>query len=423
MKLVNQLKELQKEGVISPQIATDIYSFYEEKGESAEKRQTVIFSVIGSLLVGLGLILVFAHNWDELSKLTKTVVAIAPLCISQLIAIYILAKQKDSLAGREGVGSLIFLCIGLAISLVGQIYNLHGDFGKFLKVWMLLALPMIYLLRSSMVAFLVLGGSTWYALESHYFGSYESTITYWLIVAAILLFFIHLYKKNPASNYINIATWLIPAAFCFGLYSFESNQEEVLLLVYLGMFSAFQWFGNGKSLEGRPVQRNGLKFFGTTGILFLLFLLSFDDIGEELMRNRHAKFSLEWIGFIAVLLANLFLMVRERQLFKNQKLNPVLFVFIPISVLAFVTTASFVIVFFVNAIILLIGIFKVISGLKEGLIGRLNFGLLVIGILVTCRFFDRDMSFIFRGIVFLALGASFLLSNLWVLKKRKNETK
>lgn len=421
MKLVNQLKELQNEGVISPQVATDIHQYYIEKGGATEKRQTVIFSVIGSLLVGLGLILVFAHNWDELSKITKTIVAISPLLISQVIAIFILTGKSDSLAGREGIGSLIFLCIGLSISLVGQIYNLHGDFGEFLKVWMLLALPMIYLLRSSMVGFLVLGLSTWYMVETHFSESYESTITYWLTVLTILPFFIHKFKYDPGSNYNNIATWIVPIALNFGVFSFESKHEEVLLLVYLGLYSIYMWIGNGKAMENRSLARNGFKVIGSLGLLSLLFSLSFEDVVEELIRISTPSYSLEWLGLVGVVVLQAIIMLREKQLFKAEKLNPIMFVFPIVLGLSLIINNPAVAVFIINGLILFLGVFKVILGLKEQSIGRLNMGLLMIGVLVLCRFFDRDMSFIFRGFIFLVLGAGFLLSNLWILKNRKDE--
>jgi len=40
---------------------------------------------------------------------------------------------------------------------------------------------------------------------------------------------------------------------------------------------------------------------------------------------------------------------------------------------------------------------------------------------VTCRFFDGSMSFIARGIIFLILGAGFLATNYWIIKRKKHE--
>jgi hypothetical protein len=39
--------------------------------------------------------------------------------------------------------------------------------------------------------------------------------------------------------------------------------------------------------------------------------------------------------------------------------------------------------------------------------------------LILCRFFDTDMSFVIRGILFLIVGLGFFLANYWTLKQKK----
>ena len=46
-----------------------------------------------------------------MSKIAKTIVAIAPLAITQISGGYFIYKT-DNLAAREGIGSLLFICIG-----------------------------------------------------------------------------------------------------------------------------------------------------------------------------------------------------------------------------------------------------------------------------------------------------------------------
>ena len=111
MKIFNQLHELQNQGVITTETALDISNYYKSKNKESSSRLTVIYSVIGSILIGLGLILLFAHNWDEMSKIAKTIVAIAPLAITQISGGYFIYKKPDNLAAREGIGSLLFICM------------------------------------------------------------------------------------------------------------------------------------------------------------------------------------------------------------------------------------------------------------------------------------------------------------------------
>jgi hypothetical protein len=39
--------------------------------------------------------------------------------------------------------------------------------------------------------------------------------------------------------------------------------------------------------------------------------------------------------------------------------------------------------------------------------------------LVVCKFFDEDLSFITRGILFISVGIGFFVANYLVIKKRK----
>ena len=73
----------------------------------------------------------------------------------------------------------------------------------------------------------------------------------------------------------------------------------------------------------------------------------------------------------------------------------------------------------INLTALALGIIYLQKGFKEDHLGIVNFGLLIITILITCRFFDTDLSFILRGLLFVGLGAGFFLTNYYLLKKRK----
>jgi uncharacterized membrane protein len=39
----------------------------------------VLFSILGAALMGSGIILLLAHNWDQLSRVMRTVISFAPL--------------------------------------------------------------------------------------------------------------------------------------------------------------------------------------------------------------------------------------------------------------------------------------------------------------------------------------------------------
>ena len=417
MKIFNQIQELQNQGVISPETALDISDYYKSKHKESSSRLTVIYSVIGSILIGLGLILLFAHNWDEMPKIAKTIVAIAPLAITQILGGYFMYKKPDNLAAREGIGSLLFICIGLSISMVSQIYNIVGSLDSFMQIWLLLTIPLLLILRSSMVAFLATIISTSYVILD---GDVLSLVIYMVTIGLILIHFRILNKKEPNSNYINLASWIIPSALSIGLCAFEQRNDELLFLSYFWLFTLFIWVGNSKSWKDKSNFRNGFKLIGFLGILVMLTMISFHEVADKFITYK-MDFGQEWVSLFLISIPLLLIIILKKGLFAVLKKDQLSMAFIPITFVFFFSQSEIISAIIVNALILIIGIQKVLLGLKNNRLGQLNIGLLIISILVSCRFFDYQMDLLLRGIVFLALGLGFLLSNLKIIKTRKNE--
>jgi hypothetical protein len=70
----------------------------------------------------------------------------------------------------------------------------------------------------------------------------------------------------------------------------------------------------------------------------------------------------------------------------------------------------------------MMGILTIREGAKLNHFGILNYGLLIITALVICRFFDTNISFVFRGLLFVGVGTGFFLANYSMMKKKKNTT-
>src|SRR5437868_13740985 len=110
--LEKELELLEKEGVISTEVAGNIRAYYKSKNENPHNRLFVVFAILGSILVGLGIILIIAHNWDELSRPTKVFFSFLPLVIGQLFCGYTLLKKPESQGWREGSTAFLFFAVG-----------------------------------------------------------------------------------------------------------------------------------------------------------------------------------------------------------------------------------------------------------------------------------------------------------------------
>ncbi len=158
------LEELLQAGVISEEVAGSISDYYHKKDSNAGNRLIVIFSIVGATLIGGGIVLIIASNWDQLSQLTKTILAFVPLILGQLLMVFVLLRKNENQTWRESSGVFQLLTIGATISLVSQVYYIPGRLDLFMLLWTALSLPIIYLMRSSVASLLYLIGIMFFAI-------------------------------------------------------------------------------------------------------------------------------------------------------------------------------------------------------------------------------------------------------------------
>src|SRR3989440_10715874 len=184
--LLAELPELVASGVLSAENAEALRQHYAAT-DSGEPRRIgfVLSAILGSLLVGAEIILLVAHNWDFLSRPVRCAVAFTPLVLSQVLAIFVLLRRNESAPWRECAAILNVAAIGTAIALVSQIYQIQGDFARFILVWMLLALPVVYLFRTSVGLAIYFVGATVWVLSSKggpFFGARPNDLWVWALV-------------------------------------------------------------------------------------------------------------------------------------------------------------------------------------------------------------------------------------------------
>lgn len=116
-KIRDELPELVKNRVISEETALRIRNFYSSQKSDANTKLFTVFGVFGALLIGLGIILILAHNWDDFSRSLKVVLAFLPLILGQFLTGYTILKKKSS-TWKEASGTVLFFAVGGSIALV-----------------------------------------------------------------------------------------------------------------------------------------------------------------------------------------------------------------------------------------------------------------------------------------------------------------
>ncbi|HCQ16273.1 MAG TPA: hypothetical protein DIU20_08430 [Cryomorphaceae bacterium] len=421
------MPELVEAGVISPETAERIRSYYVDK-HTPFSPLFIVFGIIGAILVGLGIILIIAHNWDTLSLDIKTTLAFLPLVSGQLVCVYALLKKTDNRGWREGGATFLVFAVGAGMALISQIYHIPGELDAFMLSWLLLILPLPYIMRSTVASLLYIVGAAFFAADTGYWYTTDlQPDIYWLLLLGILPYYYWLAVQKPGSNSISFHNWLIPVSVLIALGTLAHRAEEFMFIAYFSLFGLFYLIGSLEFFEKKHPAGNGYRILGATGTTILLLVLSFDwfweDLRSDYLNTDELIGSTEfWVSGLLSIMALVLLirMIRINPLV-SLSTSPIAFIFllfIPTFIIGLFSSFAVVLV---NCCVLLVGIMTLRNGIRQDHLGLLNYGLLIISILAICRFFDRDLSFVARGILFVSVGVGFFLVNYYTLKKRRHE--
>lgn len=424
MNIKNELTELVNADIITEETANDIRHYYKSKASLQPNRLVVVFGILGAILVGLGIILIIAHNWDFLSRTTKLFFAFLPMLIGQIMAGYFLLKKPISNAWLESTAAFLFFSIGACISLVSQVYHISGELSSFLLLWMLLCFPLIYIMKSSIVSLLYVIGITYYACENSYWTyPHNTSYTYWLLLLMALPYYYQLYKEKVRSNWMTFHNWIIPLSVVFALGTTVEESRELMVVGYISLFGFYYLVGELEWFSKLKLKSNSYRVLGSLGSVVLLLFLSFDWYWNKLTR-KDLQFNTvvelpEFISTVVLSLMALWLFISHIKTKELKDINPLTYIFVLFIGTFILGHYSSISIVLVNIYIFGIGIWTIRNGAKQDNFGILNFGLLLISILVLCRFFDTDISFVLRGVMFVLVGVGFFGINYWMLKKRR----
>lgn len=430
---VKDLDELVQANIISSGTAQEIRSYYQSKEVKKPNRFPVIVNVLGALLASLGIILVIAHNWDKLGRFAKTIIAFLPLLLGQGLCAYTLLKQKNSVTWKETSAIVLFFGVAACISLVAQTYNISGSLSDFLLTWMLLVIPLVYIMPSSVTALLYTGGITWYACEVGYFGySSLNRIPYYYIglLALIAPHFYKYYKYSRSNNSFVLLAWFLALSLTIVLGAFSnnnSNRAEWVFTGYMAMFCIFYLLGRSEELDQNRLYANPFLAIGATGILFILFFWSFEGIWSDLISPYYFGSGRAGVFYspffyltIVLLLLTIWLMISDYKRVSKVIFDPMGFsgLLLFVLILGSRYNSQFG-ALIINLWILFAAVFFIRKGAIQDHLGILNFGLTIIALLALFRFFDSHIPFVWRGLFFIAAGAGFFVANYLMVKKRK----
>ena len=145
--LRGEIAKWRSEGAVDEATAATLLARYPQS-ESRIGWGAIIAGSFGALLVGLGVIAIFAANWDFLGRGARAAVSVAPLVACCGVAILAKARGWRSMALWEPLGILWFVSTAAAACLVAQTYNVGGRGPDLVMFVAVLTLPVVWTTRS-----------------------------------------------------------------------------------------------------------------------------------------------------------------------------------------------------------------------------------------------------------------------------------
>lgn len=422
MSVIKELNEWVEQGLITEQQAEDIRHYHENKTSSQPNILSLIFGVIGAVFIGLAIILILGHSWENFGKSTQLLFAFLPLVISLFLLFYSIKKKPGNELWKEISGILLFFGFSAAIFITAAIYDIDDSEGYFYLLWLALTIPLIYFLQSSILAVSAILITIYY---NFYYGfdktDYTSTILSTFALASILPFYFTKLKKQPLKNSVYWLNWMV--AFCVIVCATPLNMEYTIVapLLYITLFSLFYILGKLKYFKNTPLAANAYLVLGQIGVAVVLLVTCFHGYWDDLRsdtNDSHIFLSPPFIVAIILGIISVLIYLKNNQ-FRLSKLTDTELIWSLFAVIfVFHPEISFILS---NILVLAFGVTVMVRGVKNNQLKTINFGLLIISLVITIRFFESNLSYVARGIIFALLGIIFFLANHYISKKIQAE--
>lgn len=370
----------------------------------------LLLTAIGAIIFGLGVILFFAYNWDELHKYAKLALIFSALLIAHFLGLYFSSKQdsvnrnKSLIEGFHVLGTMMF---GAGIWLIAQIYHIDEHYPTAFAIWGLGALALAWALPSviqGLIATALL--LSWGLAETLDFNSFHYLS---LIVMTFGVLSLAWVLKSRALLFCALSATLV---LCF-LNVLQQLDESILFYLLFAVATLHICIARFARYSAFPASAEVLRTIGIAVYGFLLFITTFEDLTEELIQNQPEQsafvFSLIMLG-----LALLGWIVLTIHMYKvgiaRTKFAEIILVLIAIVLMILLLVGVFreniaLCVLLLNSILAAHCVLLIIIGTDELNWRHVAVGCCALGLLVFLRFNDLFQSLLMRSLVFLVVGA------------------
>ena len=394
--LEKKLTELNQNEIISEEQCTNAKSYF-IKQTKADKSLITIFMSLGFLLVSLGVITLFAMNWEHIAKEMKVLISFLPLVITAIMLFFTMKKDDNKLKVYTSIVAPISILA--TNSLISQIFHIQTEIHELFFTSLLMFMPIAFILRNYLSILVYSVGTVTYALAAS--GSMAFVLlTTGLISLPIFVYGVLNYKNNKPDRKNTLMWSAIVCIFTLFLLRVEFLSGYAVIIYFYLIYLMTR------------------KLFNKECLLNKLFKLTFVSIAliacissDTVLYISEMSFGLDTILF--TFLSAIFILLTK--VYKEPK---EWFTFIYICLIQYLGILENELLFIlINILVLVWGIYKIAIGNKKCDYKESKQGLAIVLYLIFIRFMNADLTFAMKSIIFLLSGVGFMITAN-VMKKR-----
>lgn len=430
--LLAEIDRWKAEGAVSAEQAAQLRQRYEvpqPPPKEAVPWGLLVFATAGAIVIGLGVILLFAYNWDEIPKFGKLALVFAAVIGAHAAGIRLLAKDGWQPKLGEALLALGTMFYGAGIWLVAQIYNIDEHYPNGFLFWALGALGIAWAIRSTanalMAAVLL---TVWGCCETFDFG--DPHVSALLLIAGGLLPLAWKQRSGLLMAATLAAIQLLLASnivsWSGGSLGFTATLAWGVLLVAAARLTGAHRsdFGGGAAV---------MSFFGYGAFLVCAYLLSFHDAADNLLNWRWDQglspgigHAFGWVLFVLGLAGWVWIAVRsllrkDLVIEREEWLLPIALVYCFIVASMGGRGWELFISWSFNLMLLGLAIMWMWRGCQDSRLGTTVVGSLLLSAVVLARYFDLFESLASRGLAFIVLGIIFIAEAMYYRRVRRGK--
>lgn len=393
----------------------------ETEKQSYNSTITIVFSILGALLVGVGLVLIFVTFWQEMPYLFKGVLSFVPLLCGQASGLFVLHKKKDKVSWCEGGSVLWTAGIAATLTMIYNIFDLSIDWTNVLILIVVSVVPVIGILRSVAPLVVYYGCSICWGVAV--FEETESLFVIFITALLVTLGCVYsgaLLKAEKKSHRSILAQWISVIAVTVYVCVIGMGIDNMPLFVagFMAVAICLYLISFKDGDMAMPYRIPGL--FITAFLMFLSSSIYFDYVEAEVyniiyiavcliaialtglltIKKAKDKFSLGYIAvtviFYAVYIASLYVMGDR---YKSEIAD------ICITILKAPAFVAYILM--------------IISGAREKKLMPINLGFIGIAGLVMVMVYQSGLSMLGNGVMLLLFGGVLLAINFKISKAKQ----